>query len=373
MDIKNSERGNTLIIVFLLIAILLTLGMVLSNISILEYSKAEDDSRHVQAYYLARSGANIIAKEIISNNINPNDLVDKRSDQVNLDNGFFEIEVEKDSGNFEIISTANVEGKTETITLILKSSSLFENAVFSENGLKLENCIIDGSVGTKLKKDDTNVTIDSVNWIDGSEEDNLHFDIDKELPSYDVPTDLEYKGEYELEEDSETIDENGEYSKIKIEGSGTVLEFEINSDNDLQIVVDELKIEDGAKIVISNPLDYNGRVLLYVKQLKAETDGTANVIDNQTEDPNKLMIFDNLDSKSTTDNIKIETAGSFYGGIYAKNSTVKMETGAYIKGAIIADKFISEDTNTTLEYSPIKSEGLFEDFSGGYSRDKWSD
>lgn len=390
------NEGFALVSTFILILIVLTLITILINISINEFNQAELNKNKTKAYFLARSGAEMTAEAIMNKEFSAQEITFVIRDQ-DHEKDISEINMTKNGVNYLISSTSNVNDILETVRLSLIKRPLFEYAAYTINGFELEDGYIkNGDIGTLIAQDPDGETIIKSNFDEKNPDLNIEYEVEKNLSYDDYPPDyIEGEGKNLVVEDSSYyIPENymetskgnyfDYYESIKVESTSGILNFVLPPDSgDLELVVDTFLIEDYAelKIVIDNYDSSNseGRVIIYTNNFKAEDGAKISVVENvdsneePLNDPNRFLIMNNFKTANPEDEnmIKIETVGDFVGGVYAPYSTVKMETTGKILGAIIADKYIIQNSLTTLEYSKIDMEDIvnYEDYKKG----KWSD
>lgn len=140
----KKENGFTLVYSIFLIIIVLTLIAVLVNIAISEYLQAEKNKNATKAYFLARSGAEIMADYIYENGnsalLEIDDFItnEKLMEFKNQDDKISSIKVLKDSEDrYNIISTAEVSGEEKSvIAVIAKTVPDFKDvAIFAKSNL----------------------------------------------------------------------------------------------------------------------------------------------------------------------------------------------------------------------------------------------
>ena len=119
------------------------------------------------------------------------------------------------------------------------------------------------------------------------------------------------------------IDGNKKYSSLIIPRDAVQ---EINGNCEIY-VVGNVKVEDGAQLILTN----NSSLTIYVGGEKFETKKKSDGLINETEDPTNLLIF-GLD---TCRKVKIENqnTGDFYGAVYAPFAKVEMKTNGDLYGA----------------------------------------
>jgi len=94
-------------------------------------------------------------------------------------------------------------------------------------------------------------------------------------------------------------------------------------------VVGNVKVEDDAQLIVAE----NSSLTLYVGGEKFEVKKKSNGLINETEDPTNLLIY-GLDACRKV-KIEKETAGDFYGAVYAPFAKVEMKTNGDLYGAIV--------------------------------------
>ncbi|MDR5658117.1 hypothetical protein RH915_01310 [Serpentinicella sp. ANB-PHB4] len=115
----SNQRGASLTLVLVVFLVLSVFAAAIINVTSSDHKETLYQERNMQAYYLARSGAEAVAQRIIDKPDEINNILEKEGNVVgeNID-----IEVEKDSDNIIIESTATVEfGKgTTSETVVIK-------------------------------------------------------------------------------------------------------------------------------------------------------------------------------------------------------------------------------------------------------------
>ena len=376
------DEGYMMVSVFLILVVLIVMGSVISKISLSEYKNAERNKCQTILYYQARSGAELTAKAILNGDLamTVNEYNVKENEKLISEINIMKEDVsDPNNKNYVIKSTATMPEKNlkETIYLTLEKNWLFDHAAYTYNGLNIHAGEVDGDLATAITESKAYVNPNSVS---GTIEYEINKPLNKFYPSL-KEEEKEIKEDILIDDGSKmigTINGNnstfkipGVYSSIKVESG--ILEFRITSDENIEIVVDKFKVETTGRIEITKVGDAKGKVIIYTNNMKGETEAGANVVDNKTGDPNKFLIMNNFNKDlEEGDEIKIETAGDFAGGIYAPLSKVTMETGGTVTGAIIADDLKMENADTKLIYSLIDDYSLSGD-NLGYYIGKWSD
>jgi len=119
------------------------------------------------------------------------------------------------------------------------------------------------------------------------------------------------------------IAENKKYSSLIIPKDKVQ---EINGNCEIHVVGD-VKIEDGARLIVTN----NSSLRLYVGGEKFEVKKKSAGLINESQDPTSLLIFGLDDCRK----VKIENgdAGDFYGAVYAPFAKVEMKINGDLYGA----------------------------------------
>ena len=94
-------------------------------------------------------------------------------------------------------------------------------------------------------------------------------------------------------------------------------------------VVGNVKVEDGAQLIVTN----NSSLTLYVGGEKFEVKKKSAGLINETEDPTNLLIF-GLDNCRKV-KIENENTDDFYGAVYAPFAKVEMKTNGDLYGAFV--------------------------------------
>lgn len=316
------QRGYALPLVLVVIVVFTLLGIALLQYSTTETIQVSRTEDRMQAYYLARSGAEAMAEHILSNPSTAAALYDGKTGIGSIDDlpeGSFSLEIEEDVGNIVIESTGyfgNVEEHL-TLTLALMSpDTIFENAIFSNSAMPLNGLKnLDGDVSSN-----NDITGAPNNRISGVNYPNRDWYFTEPV----LPEGLPLGGTISAgNHDISLIDSSHQYSGISTQPNGTI-KFD-TSDGDLEIVVTgKIEIKGGFVIEGSN------NVYLFLN-------GTGNEIktqDGANYNADQMFIFLTLGSELT-----IKTGNrAFQGFIYAPNATVNLESAEAL-GSIVAKDF----------------------------------
>jgi Tfp pilus assembly protein PilX len=258
MKIVIDERGLAVPLVLVIMVVLMLLGTTLLQYSVSDALQVSRDEKRMQAYYIARSGAEAIAEWIIKHPGEAIDLINApKSDPASLGRGTFEVDVAGDTDNISIKSTGKVNDVNQSVTLTLKRMDIFKKwALFSASS---EDNIVINSGSAGIEGDlgaNAGITINK----------NVEFDWEKYgiypysnifYPPASFPTGLEYKGSIPDENgkgnkqntDEKPISSNGMYDRINLQGNDE-LTFRMDN-NDLKIMVDTFNVSGNGIIKLA--------------------------------------------------------------------------------------------------------------------------
>lgn len=167
--IKN-ESGSALAMTLIVMLVLSILGTVMLNMSLAENKFANHNEDKIQAYYIARSGAQSIAEYMVQdNNDDATDIVGYSSSSNNqIGGGEFTIDVQEDptdSDIVNIVSTGIYNGTTQTVKINLTKTSegiggIFDHAIVAKNNVSV------ASNGNKVDIQGTIASIDGTVVLD---------------------------------------------------------------------------------------------------------------------------------------------------------------------------------------------------------------
>lgn len=139
----RNDKGSTMIVVLLVMVVLMILGVVIMNTSVAENKFAKKNEDRIQAYYIARSGAQTVAEYII--NGEGEDLIGKTSDpNTQIGGGTFTVTVAEDTSNdlINITSVGEYNGTTQTAKIGISTTGggpggIFQYAIAAVNSVTL--------------------------------------------------------------------------------------------------------------------------------------------------------------------------------------------------------------------------------------------
>ncbi len=261
----KKKDGFTLFYSLLMIIIVLIFISVLVNIAANEYSQAEKNKNSTKAYFLARSGAEVMAGYInqygdtaiteMNSYISNEDIMELKED----DEKISDIKIiDNLDDSYDIISTAEVKGEVKSIkALIAKTIPSLEGvAIFAKSNLdfsKLDELdLASGTVLTNgstindpegfIKNDDQKVTnagldFPSIEWDDNWQTNGK---IDSEIKTLIDPDSDGIEDEKAIVDDR--ISSSGYYKEIKYNNGNLEIDFSSVTD-EINIAVDNFTLK----------------------------------------------------------------------------------------------------------------------------------
>lgn len=158
-ELLKSQRGLSLPMVLMILVILALFSTVIISLGTTDTLHASKQSQKLQAYYLARSGADAVASYFVNNpdKLNSSELKAKidaivasgESSEFKLspsDRGSIKVKVERDGNNLLITSTASLDGIEEVVILrVDMDSSLaspLDKAIYATGDIRIESIVI---------------------------------------------------------------------------------------------------------------------------------------------------------------------------------------------------------------------------------------
>lgn len=339
---KTNENGFALVMVMLLITILIILGTSFSYNSFHSYKNNVDKEKETKAYYIARSGANIVASALEKSVITSEDIIDKQSSPTTLGDGQFSINVTNSGNNVLIESTGTVNDFDEKIILELKKNMPpLDMAFFATDSINITNGYIYGDMGTNASVAES-VSLNSSpvmtgdiyvgpdgdeNTIKANEtyitynQKYLNKNREYPLPIFpEFPDDITYTpGTLNISnwDNTEYISDDLYYDKIDIH---TPVQVDIGND-DIRIRTKELNINNDITINKTG----TGMLKIYVEDIfylgPNYTIGGNNIEDCQIFIKGNVLSF----------------FGNLAGSIFVENADLSLQSGQIIEGNIISN------------------------------------
>ncbi len=404
MRFFKNENGSALLLIMVIIVVLTVIGSAVWQREIAEIRSTELQVNKTKAYYIARSGADMVAEYIMENHSDISSISGwSNSESVFLGEGEFQVKVTGSlDDKLEIESTGIVEDVQEVVNIILvnnaeETTKIPDKVVFSELSLSFE-----GSADTSGEIATNSIDTDSIYfhkpqnfagtlYVGPTSAENLQFlndNINVEVLS--MPEEINYLpiNFPEVDESSipvgivpesinnseETINQSGTYNSLLIKNNGT-LNFNITDNEDIIIVTDSFT--NKGEIVINRDAGAKGQVKIFTDSF--ENKGVINSEGAQ----NDLSVYYTGDSTLTfsgngsmNGNLFVKSAdlvltgtSNYYGNIYSNGKSVEMKgnfgsnthllyapqstittTGSVsFTGAIIAENFTATG-NTSLTF-----------------------
>ncbi len=287
------------------------------------------------------------------------------------------------SSGYTVESTGTFNQTQKTVGCTLQLQGPFEAAIFTENGMQLNNSAVvdwynyteddkimqigtnNTASGSVVLRNSATVYGDVVVGMDGDPSvvindygatvtgDTRALTERYVIQPVTVPEWLESlpsSGAIPNDTNDTTITTSARYSSIDLGNSETVT---ISGDITLYITGDiilgnsaELGIENDASLVLYLGGDFEGR--------------NSSVINNKTQDAHRLKIY-GLDS---CENMRFKNSSDFYGAIYAPNADVVMDNSANIYGSVVSKSFEQRNSGTfnydvTLRDVSINDEAVY--------------
>lgn len=163
------------------------------------------------------------------------------------------------------------------------------------------------------------------------------------MPDIVFPEGLQPRGSLNLRSDQiRTINEDGRYSTIDLEGASRLI-FDLTN-RDLRIRVDgALQLRGGSSIITQG----NGRLYLFI-QGDVNVEGGTHI--NPERSPNHLIMF-------VMDNVTMRGGTSIRGGIYAPNAIFDMEGGTSFTGSSMVSE-LHLSGGASVNFSTIDNAGV---------------
>jgi len=331
--------------------VLMTL-LVLSilGVSLLQYSVADNkqvamDKQQMQAFYLARSGADAVAQHILDNPGQAASLINAgKSSPVYLGEGSFEVLVYGDPGSEILIeATGTVNGVSQKATLSVVRHNLFDVA------LAANNIDIHGGAaniyGNVMYKNTISVASGVIpNPWRATQNQDLFF------PPATFPSD---SGLSLIPVDGSMVFSGKQTEAIIVDSRGTLISMN-NKNHELNVHLGSSTHEDRILKVGTFRLNGGnltlhgkGRLLLFVNNFK----GGGNFRIAPGADAT-IVVF-----VKAGGSFNMNGTPKFMGAIYAPEASVDLRGNVSYTGSIVANT-ITGAGNVTVTYSPINTSNL---------------
>ena len=138
---NHNEQGSALLLTIIITMILLVLGGALVSFSLMERGQVGREEADLRAYYIARSGADLMAQALIEDPEKYDTIKGQPSNEVHFDEGYFTAKVEDHPSGVRVSSTGVVGNRKRTVSIILEKDSAapgFEQAVYANSAISLD-------------------------------------------------------------------------------------------------------------------------------------------------------------------------------------------------------------------------------------------
>jgi len=335
----DREKGSVLVLVMLSVVALFVLGTVLAGTGSTEVKETARQEDKMQAYYLARSGAEAVASCIVREPENAEKISGMGfSDPVKLGGGTFEVKVEPLSDRELLItSTGKCSRMTETVTLTMVKANvsveaLFDRVIFSNSNLDIShtNAHVYGDVESRGE-------------IIGDPEEGFQAypGSDRIYPSPTFPEDILPAGNNIIvgNNEIECIASVQYYKTIDVAPNGTLKVF--TGGEDVRVVAEAVYLKGKLEV------EGGGRLLLFVCNYAELQTPHADTEPPEEEGAGKSSLIVFMQDNSTA---TIIANASFHGYIYGPKATVIMQSKqTMVRGAIIADRVVKNETETSFQ------------------------
>ena len=366
---RAHEQGSALLLTIVVTVVVLFLGGAFGLIGMMESRRVQREETAMQAYYLARSGADAMAQAIISDpTILDKGIVDIASELVPLGSGAFTVKVTRDGTDVRVKSTGIVRGQEHIVELKLEGESLFKHAVVALGtgsgkgpAIKIaKNPNIYGDMATNATEDGSviisgNVRLNGYLYVGSGAKDpkevvqntgNGKFDVVKlsaeakypDLVFPDLPEDLPDRGN---KTDCNTIDADGHYDSISTSGD---LEIDLGGGTRIIRVVD---LHLGGSLKLTNVAE-NGRLLLFVTGTIALGKNITVNWTGEAQNPSAFTLY-----YSGSETLKIEGNQSIAGSLVIGEAALDMSGNQKIVGNLF-----TLGSKVDIDFNPNPGWGL---------------
>ena len=366
MKLLSNEKGIALPLVIVFLVVFSILGVALLNIALAETKVTIYEQKRMQAYYIAKSAAESVARELTQNSestllksIEDNPTTVIKSINNSLEGGKYDIDIIRDENKIRIEAVGHYKDTTAKAVLVL--SDLHDMSVVSVGLLDLRGI---ANLSGPVESTNSNVIYEDnkpITWdLRGEYEEYTYRFLPPvsvpDLPYYDPatnPTPGTQPKEFIV--NTSPIPSGYEYAYIDVPNTKT-LKFD-TTDGNVIIVTGYIDCKGDFEIIGPN------QVFLFLKQGGITSQlKTRNAEGNH--DPDQLFIFLNNNSK-----LEISTGSrTFNGHIYGPNAKITLWAGAELRGTVVGEIF-STGGNPSLYHEPVLNTPTgFSQYISGYTR-----
>ena len=341
---KLNRKGMALPIVIMVLLVVTIVGFTILAVALGEARQVAYQDKHMQAYYLAKSGADVVSNFILEHpkptDINPLVNAGKSDANSEMSNGTFEVEVKTVGSINQLVveSKGTVHDVDATLKLYIRKldlNAMLDKAIYSNRALDIKNMIVtEGDIqsGEDIKYTPPGSHNEFLETAYPYSPRTMELDWGPATSGLtqlaSLPADRIINGSCIL---PETVDL----------GIGDNLTFKTNN-TDMVVVANNLSIKDS--IIIQG----TGTVFLYVENnMTVQTNGDIN-----TAPANQFFVF--LKDGSS---LNIQAGKILNGYIIGPQATVYVQSDqTQVNGAIYADvvlKNTNNGPNGSVKYIPL--------------------
>lgn len=345
-----NNKGLAMPLVLMTLLVLSILGVSLLQYSITDNKQVAMDKKQMQAFYIARSGADAVAQYILDNPKQAATLINAgKSDSEDLGEGAFNVLVYGDPGREVLIkSTGTVDGVSQEATLSIDRSNLFDAAIAADNIFISGNAArINGNVVYKYRISDNigSAVIPSPYTV--TQNRYLLF------PPADFPSDFGLpliSGDGSIE----FFGQNKQAANITVDSRGTLISMN-NKNHELNVPLGSSNNPKDRILIVYNfeltggevTLHGSGRLLLFVNSFRGGGNFRIAPGSNAT-----IVVF-----VKAGGSFNMNGTPEFRGIIYAPDALVNLSGNSSFTGSIVADTFTGGG-NITLTYAGLNTSNL---------------
>lgn len=331
----------TMIITLIVIFVFTVLGAAIWQYGINNVKQADRAYKQKQAYYIARSGAEAIYSFILSESDDTaalknkiDSILDITSMPVDIEDGSCTLTLKRDGSDITIESVGSFKGETSAATLEIKEiidtgmpPYIFKNAIFATGDITLKQNV--DIIGTLESR--------FLIKVNGSTPASCIENSLKNYPSILFPNNNSITQINVSSYVTTTINTSGFYDEINVEQDG-ILQFDL-SGGDLKIVANDIFVAGEIKI------QGTGRLLLYTKNLKTMNNyGEVNIANESLPIESFLVL---MPPEGT--NTGVFDVNRFRGLLYAPGTKVILHGSNTFTGAMVAGN-ITNNGNSDITY-----------------------
>lgn len=352
---KRKHNGSSLVLALGISLSLLILIMAVSTTLSAETKTSVNQQKKIQAYYIARSGAEATAKWIttmtpdedtrFNNSFFP--LHSNNNSLGNNTNGTFDLRITKQSEKITVISTGKIDNITDTVALVLKAQSIntskltVKTAIWGIDNLTIKSNV-NGDVGTSSQnpvildwgfningKIYTNGTVNKPDYSNAVTIHPLSESYNYASPIFQAyPNNLTNMSNILLDGGEPkngshySINGNTYYDTITVTANRFL---QINTNNhDTRIRIKNFDVQQG-RIIING----SGKLTLFIDNL-INLKGTVNK-DGSINNSNQLLMYCNTNNGL----LNLDNGVYINGSLYIGNSSINITGGTNINGDIV--------------------------------------